>query len=172
MRKRLVQYIFLLCINLLPSILFAEAGDTLTSTIDRLNTYQHQNYLEEIYVKPDKNFYVSGEFLRFSIFCFESRTRQPSSLSKVAYLELLDTDQKSVIQTKIFLDNGKGYGEVFIPSNFESGNYLLRCYTRWMKNYRADLYFQSIVQIINPFKKPGLSPNLFEILEVYKGGPM
>ena len=158
MRYGIKLYLIFLLYNLPALALHAGSEDTLTFTINRFNNYQHQNYQERIYVRSDKNFYLSGEFLRFSIYCYEAKTRQPSGLSKVAYLELLDTSHTAVLQTKVLLEKGKGYGDVYIPSDFESGNYLLRCYTRWMRNYRADLYYQSIVQIINPFKRPGLKP--------------
>jgi hypothetical protein len=122
----------------------------------RINQYQKEIYQEGIYIQLDKNYYLSGEFLRFSVICYDAQTRYRSNLSKVAYLELIDSSNTAVIQTKILLDEGNGYGEIHIPSNFNSGNYLLRGYTKWMKNYNPDLYFHSLIHIINPFKKPGL----------------
>ena len=155
MRKKFKLNIILLIITVFPQNIYAES-DTLTSILKKFNKHQEQKYQEKIYVRLDKSFYLSGEFLRFRINYFDAKTLYPSNLSKVAYIELLDSNHISVLQAKVHLDEGYGYGEVFIPSNFKSGNYLLRSYTSWMKNYRADLYFHSIVQIINPFAKPGL----------------
>ncbi len=155
MIKKIVLSVFLIIIYTLPQNIHAES-DTLTSILRKFNTHQEQKYQEKIYVRLDKSYYLSGEFLRFSVYCYDAKTQYPSHLSKVAYIELLDSNHISVIQAKVHLDKGYGYGEVFIPSNFKSSNYLLRSYTNWMKNYRADLYFHSIVYIINPFVKPGL----------------
>jgi hypothetical protein len=162
MRNKITLSIILIFIQIFPQTIYAES-DTLTSVIQKFNRYQEQNYQEKIYVRLDKSYYLSGEFLRFKVYCLDAKTQYSSPLSKVAYLELLDSNHTAVIQTKILLEEGKGYGEVFIPSNFNSGNYLLRSYTRWMNNLRADLYYQSIVHIINPFKKPGLRPKTKEI---------
>jgi hypothetical protein len=158
MRDKIAFNIILIIIYFFPQDILADPNDTLISNIQKYNLYQEQNYQEKIYVRLDKNYYLAGEFLRFNVFCLDAKTLYFSQLSKVAYLELLDTNRTSVIQTKILLHDGKGYGEVFIPSNFESGNYLLRGYTRWMRNYKAELYHQSVVPVINPFKNPGLKP--------------
>lgn len=141
-----------------PSLAYASPADTILSTIQLYNDYHSENYLERIVVRLDKDFYLSGEYLRFSIYCLDARSRHFSPLSKVAYIELLESGPTSVLQAKILLEDGKGYGEIFLPANMSSGNYLLRGYTNWMKNYRADLYFHVPVHIINPFVKPTLEP--------------
>ena len=156
MRNSITLNIVLIIIHLLWQPTYA-GSDTSASFVQRINQYQKKNYQEAIYIRLDKNYYLSGEFLRFSIICFDAQTRYRSHLSKVAYLELIDSNHTAVIQTKILLDEGNGYGEIYIPSNFNSGNYLLRGYTKWMKNFNPELYFHSIVHIINPFKKPGLN---------------
>ena len=149
-----------LCLLIFLSELKVYSADSDTvSSVNLTNFNIGQNeYREKIYVSLDKNFYLSGEHLRFKIYCLDASTKRSSALSKVAYLELLDTGNNSVIQTKIYLRDGIGYGDFFIPSNFNSGNYILRSYTKWMKNFGADQFFHSIIQIINPFKKAGLMP--------------
>ncbi len=149
-----------ICILVLLSTqgVFCADSDTL-SPVSRHNPIQGEHiYKESIYVSLDKNFYVSGEYLRFKIYCLESGNKYPSMLSKIAYLELLDTGNNSIIQAKIQLIDGIGYGDLFIPSNFNSGNYIFRAYTKWMRNCGPEEFFHSIITIINPFRKAGLLP--------------
>ena len=73
-------------------------------------------------------------------------------LSKVAYVELIDELGTPVFQTKISLQKGSGHGDLFIPSTFSSGNYTLIVYTRWMRNFTKDSFFQNQITIINPFR--------------------
>ena len=101
---------------------FCADPDTLSSDIHYEPIKGTQFYEEGIFVSLDKSFYLSGEYLKFRIYCFESGRKTPSELSKIAYLELLDTGNNSLIQTKIQLIHGIGYGDIFIPSNFNSGN--------------------------------------------------
>jgi hypothetical protein len=58
-----------------------------------------------------------------------------------------------VFQAKVWLENGTGHGDFFIPSNFASGAYTLVTYTRWMKNFAAGYFFRNQVTIINPFMR-------------------
>lgn len=127
--------------------------------------YQKQNYTETIFVHFDKRYYLAGEFVKFKVFCLEQNTSKPSQLSSVAYVELLDHENKPQIQATIELKNGSGYGDFYIPLEVNSGNYILRGYTRWMRNDGPETFFHTMVTIINPFKKPEL-PNTPDAKEI------
>ncbi len=77
---------------------------------------------------------------------------KPLDVSKAAYVEVLDKDQKSVLQAKIALDKGKGNGSLYIPLSFNSGVYRLRAYTNWMKNFDPVYYFEKPITIVNSLK--------------------
>ncbi|MEQ8424580.1 MAG: hypothetical protein RIA63_07705, partial [Cyclobacteriaceae bacterium] len=81
-------------------------------------------------------------------------TNKPLSLSKVAYVEILDGENTSLLQTKVSIDqDGTGSGSLFIPASFQSDNYVLRAYTSWMKNYLPDFYYHQSLIIVNPFAR-------------------
>jgi hypothetical protein len=80
---------------------------------------------------------------------------KPINLSKVAYVEIIDKNQKSVLQGKIALDSGTGNGSLYIPLSFNTGVYKLRAYTNWMKNFDAGYYFEKPITIVNSVKSPG-----------------
>ncbi len=107
---------------------------------------------EQIFVQTNSTFLVTGETLYFKIFCQQRKHNKPTMLSKVAYLELIDESGTPVFQTKISLQKGSGHGDLFIPSTFSSGNYTLIAYTRWMRNFTTDSYFQNQITIVNPFR--------------------
>lgn len=127
--------------------------------------YQKQNYTETIFIHIDKRYYLAGEFVKFKVFCLEQNTSKPSRLSSVAYVELLDHENKPQIQATIELKNGSGSGDFYIPLEVNSGNYILRGYTRWMRNDGPETFFHTMVTIINPFKKPEL-PNAPDAKEI------
>jgi hypothetical protein len=137
---------------------FCAESDTLSIKHPQNTLNGRNSYKERIYVSHDKSFYLSGEHLRFKIYCLDADRNLPSALSKVAYLEVMDTSNNSIIQTKILLTQGIGFGDIFIPSNINSGNYILRCYTKWMRNSGAEEFFHTIIPIINPFRRAGLLP--------------
>jgi len=113
---------------------------------------------EKVFVHLDRPLYLVGETIWFKTFCVDASLHQPLTMSKVAYLEVLDKDHTSVLQTKISLEDGKGFGSVFIPPFLQSGHYSVRSYTNWMKNFSPDFYFETTITIVNPFSKPTFTP--------------
>jgi hypothetical protein len=65
----------------------------------------------------------------------------------------LDPDNQTVSQTKIRLDNGSGGGGFRLPDSLNTGEYTLRAYTNWMKNFLPNGCFMKIVKIYNPFSE-------------------
>jgi hypothetical protein len=111
-------------------------------------------FQEKIFVHTDKSTYLPGEILWFKIYCVDGNNHKPANLSKVVYADLLDNNQNSVLQAKISLVNGVGNGSLYIPVSVSSGNYKLRAYTNWMKNFSPDYYFEKIITLVNPLKSP------------------
>ncbi|MDJ1499812.1 hypothetical protein [Xanthocytophaga agilis] len=113
--------------------------------------YSSQTLQEKLFVHTDRPFYLVGETIWFKVYAIDGASHQPLDLSKVAYVELLDRENNAVVQTKLSLADAKGNGAVVLPASLNSGYYMLRAYTNWMKNFSADYYFEKQLTIINPF---------------------
>ena len=124
--------------------------DTLRKKFDR---YRVNNPTEKLYVHTDQDLYLTGETLWFKIYYVDGALHQPGDISKVGYVEILDKDNRPVLQTKISLKNGHGNGTVFLPASINTGNYQLRAYTQWMKNFDPELFFSKTINIVNTFRK-------------------
>jgi hypothetical protein len=79
-------------------------------------------------------------------------TNTPCDVSKVVYLELLDKNNFPLKQIKVQVDGNSGSSVINLPANLSSGNYLIRAYTNWMKNYPAENFFYKEISVINPFE--------------------
>jgi hypothetical protein len=108
---------------------------------------------ENVNLVTDRDLYLSGESIWFRADI--SIDNNLKELSKILYIELFNADQKSIVRKKYRIDQGKAQGVLDIPSEFLSGNYYLRAYTHYLKNFPVDRYFLGAIQIINP--KIGLS---------------
>lgn len=111
-----------------------------------------RNYLESLIINTDRDIYITGEQLLCEICKTRGYTGEPSDFSKLIYLELLDELNIPVIQIKIWAGDSYGTARFRIPDTFTSGNFVLRAYTSWMKNYSPDQFAYKMVTIINPFK--------------------
>ncbi|WP_128547130.1 hypothetical protein [Larkinella soli] len=143
-------------IGLLTSAPFAEVHAQTRTThpiLPKLEAYRSRSLTEKLFVHTDRSWYVTGELIWFRINYVDGTFHQPLSLSKVAYLEVLDKENRPVLQSKVELDKGRGSGSLFLPTTLLSGNYLIRAYTAWMKNASPDYFFEKAVTVVNPFRK-------------------
>ncbi|KQS33095.1 hypothetical protein [Dyadobacter sp. Leaf189] len=146
---RFFIHIFLLIA--FPLAASAQEDPMVTSMKQRFDLYTGRAVQEKLYVHLDRPFYLVGETLWFKAYLLNGATHRFLDLSKVGYLEILDLDNNPVVQTKFSMREGKGNGAVILPAAIISGNYKVRCYTNWMKNFGADQFFESTVSIVNPF---------------------
>ncbi|HEY4205581.1 MAG TPA: hypothetical protein VGM31_02170 [Puia sp.] len=122
------------------------------SLVKDLNGYRAQRLQEKLYVHTDKAFYLAGEICWFKLYYVDASTHRPLDLSKIAYLEWLDKENKPVLQAKVGLSKGHGDGSMYLPLTLNSGNYKLRAYTNWMKNADAELFFEKTITVVNTHK--------------------
>ncbi len=100
---------------------------------------------EQIHVHVHKNVFLAGESVLFKLYCFNSKNKKLSNLSKVAYLELIDENGNAVAQDQITLQNGMGNGGFKITDQLSTGNYAINAYTHWMNSTSKEL--TSVTQI-------------------------
>ncbi len=107
---------------------------------------------EQIFIHINSNFLITGERLFYKVYTQNTTTKNLSSLSKVAYVAIINSKKKTVLQQKIKLTNGIGFGDFFISTPLTTGNYKVIGYTQWMKN--KNLFFEEDLYIYNAFTNP------------------
>lgn len=166
-RVLLVLFAVMFIIDLLGQ----DAGQKVISNFD----IYRQGYLQEkIFVHSDKEIYITGEICWFKIYNVDAYHHKLSAVSKIVYVEVMDTANRSVLQAKVEMTDGTGNGSFLIPSNIGSGNYILRAYTSLMKNAGAAYFFEKQITIVNPGKndwqKPLPKNNNYEVAFFPEGG--
>jgi hypothetical protein len=149
-RVKVVVIMTALVIGCASNIFGQKELDSLLRKFDR---YRTNNPQEKLYVDTDRELYLTGETLWFKIYYVDGALHLPSDFSKVAYVEILDDENKVMLQAKTALKEGEGQGTLFIPASITTGNYHLRAYTQWMKNFDADFFFHKKISIVNAFRK-------------------
>jgi len=108
--------------------------------------------LEDIFMHIDRDKYIAGEDIWFSIYNSDKETGKLTARSIIVYAELLNPWNRPVIQKRFQLSGGRGEGNFSLPDSLSSGNYTIRAYTNWMKNFMPDNCFMEDVGIYNPFR--------------------
>lgn len=126
---------------------------------DKFEKYCNSVPREDIYVHTDRQEYVAGEDIWFKIYLFDRKSTKLSSESRIAYFEILNPENRPVIQKRIKLDQGIGPGQIVLPDTISSGKYTLRAYTNWMKNFMPYNCFSKTLIIYNALSSKSLSGN-------------
>jgi hypothetical protein len=111
-----------------------------------------RNFKEELFIRTDRDIYIVGEKVWFKIYKLNGLTHSPCDISKVVYVEMLDKNNFPLKQIKVCIDNSSGSSNLVLPGNISSGNYLIRAYTNWMKNFSTDEFLYKSISVINPFE--------------------
>jgi hypothetical protein len=127
--------------------------DGLSVLMGKLNGTSSPTIEEKIVLNTDKPDYLAGEIIWFKAYCLDAASHRPLDLSKVCYVELLDKDDRFVLQAKIGLKEAEGNGSFYLPLTMVTGNYKLRAYTNWMKNFGPACFFERPVTVINTLKE-------------------
>ena len=164
------------CVGLLIFILNGSliyAQNQLTDNFrQQFDNYQSETPQEKLFVHTDKTFYLAGETVWFKIYAVDASFHKPITISSISYIEILNKDLKPVVQSKVSMLNGNGNGSVSLPGFLATGNYILRAYTNWMKNFSPDFYYEHTLHIVNTLKLSAVipSPKLSSSIQFFPEG--
>jgi len=117
---------------------------------------------EEIYIHTDRDEYIAGENLWFNIYLFDRQANSITNHSSIAYFDLLNPDNRKVVEKRINLGKGLGPGHILLPDTLSTGRYMIRAYTRWMSNFMPGNCFVREIFVYNALSnkvlkgRPGL----------------
>jgi hypothetical protein len=129
--------------------------DSLAAIVRQLQHHGQQALVEKLYVHLDRPMYAARETMWLKLYAVDGTFHKPLDLSKVAYVEVLNSLHQPVLQTQLALHAATGQGALDLPATLPTGRYLVRAYTSWMKNFDPAFYSQTPVSIINTFAASG-----------------
>ncbi len=107
---------------------------------------------EEIFLETDRQFYCIDERIYFEARYTFNHPIDDVHWSNVIYVELIRWNGDRIVQAKFKLYENSASGYLTIPKTMLSGNYYIRAYTKWMRNFAVEDYIYRLVKIINPFE--------------------
>jgi TonB-dependent SusC/RagA subfamily outer membrane receptor len=118
---------------------------TLRRKTDRHNAF---NPMEKTFLHTDKDIFSTGETIWYSAYVLIGPFHQYSTGSKVIHVDLIGSDGEILISQTHELTRGRAAGSLQIPKNILPGNYQLRSYTQWMRNFDFDFFFIKKLKIL------------------------
>ncbi len=154
MTKYLNHLLFLFFFLLgIPQAGSQELSDISVRIEQRFRQYCNNYPWEEVFIHTDREDYISGEDVWFALYLFDRQSSELNGKSRIIYFEILNPDNRPVVQQRVEIDKGTGRGHAVLPDTLSSGKYNIRAYTKWMSNFLPANCFMKEIRINNALNK-------------------
>ncbi len=116
----------------------------------RFTNFQTSFPQEKVFLHLDRPSYLLGESIWFRAYLAEAQAHYPSPLSDVLYVELIDPQDSVWVRHHLKIVAGAGRGDFTLPLEAEPGNYRVRAYTQYMRNYAEGYFFEQVIPVYAP----------------------
>ncbi len=144
---------------ILVSLLFLSAGfvgfiakqedDPLKKILTQLQKLTDNYPTEKVYLQLDKPYYAIGDIIYFKAYTTVGSKHQPSALSKILYVDLINEKDSIKQSLRLPLTAGLSIGNFTLADTLHEGNYRIRAYTQYMRNFGEDYFFDKTISIGN-----------------------
>ncbi|MBP5507979.1 MAG: hypothetical protein J6Y23_09090 [Prevotella sp.] len=107
----------------------------LTALQTNFEQFAKKNPQERVYLHFDNTSYYKGEHIWYKAYVVEGSSLQPTNLSRILYVELVNPIGLPVETQKLVVNNGQASGSFLLKDTLNAGFYEVRAYTSWMLNF-------------------------------------
>ncbi|CAM3727015.1 MG2 domain-containing protein [Mucilaginibacter galii] len=104
-------------------------------------------FFEKVYLHTDRELYAAGDTLWYKAYLTDAQTGELAITSANLYVEIISPANNIISRQTILLTGGLGYADISLPDTLISGNYRLRAYTNWMRNFGDDFIFEKLITL-------------------------
>ena len=121
---------------------------SLTTLVSKTEKLSEDHPFEKVYLHFDKPYYAVGDTIWFKGYLTIGAKHRLSGLSQVIYLDVINGKDSLVQSLKLPAVNGVAFGDIVLARPlYSQGNYHLRAYTNWMRNFSPDYFFIKTIAI-------------------------
>ncbi|HEY0898457.1 MAG TPA: TonB-dependent receptor, partial [Sphingobacteriaceae bacterium] len=128
---------------------FIHADDPLQNMLNKLEKFRSEYPQEKVHLHLDKPYYAIGDNIWFKAYVVNGAKNQLSTLSKILYVELINEKDSVKQSARLQLRSGLAWGDFKLSDSLREGNYRIRAYTTWMRNFTEDYFFDKTITIGN-----------------------
>ncbi len=118
----------------------------LLTKVERLHTDYPQ---EKVHLHLDKPYYSIGDTIWFKAYVVNAEKNRLSALSKILYVDIINDKDSVKKALRLPLISGLAWGDFTLTDSLHEGNYRIRAYTNWMRNFGEEYYFDKTISIGN-----------------------
>jgi len=123
--------------------------EPLKKILSQIEKYRLQYPQEKVHLHLDKPYYAIGDNIWFKAYVVNAEKNELSTLSRILYVELINDKDSIKKSLKIPLEMGLTWGDFTLTDSLREGNYRIRAYTTWMRNFGEEYFFDKTITIGN-----------------------
>ncbi len=110
--------------------------------------------IENSYLHTDRTTYFLGESLWYKAYVVYAYNNLLFNHSRILYVELIDSNSEIVLRNKTLIEDGLGHGDFILADslNIKPGNYQLKAYTNWTRNFGNDFVYTKPIVVKNVYE--------------------
>ncbi|MBN2775698.1 MAG: hypothetical protein JXR31_15695, partial [Prolixibacteraceae bacterium] len=105
---------------------------------------------EKLYLHTDRDLYSTGDTIWFKSYLVSGMTNKLIEGYKNIYVQLVESGGKVVANRLLLSVNGESKGDIAIPDSINDGQYTLRVFTKYLKNFGEESLFHKRIWISTP----------------------
>lgn len=103
---------------------------------------------EKAYLHLNKPYYTNREVIHYKAYLLDASTHQPSPVSQVVQVDLIDPKGEIVASQQLHLDRGLA-GSFPLDPSYPAGQYQIRVYSDYMRNFDPNFFHQQVLSILD-----------------------
>ncbi|HEY1009118.1 MAG TPA: TonB-dependent receptor, partial [Daejeonella sp.] len=147
MKKRLLLLIPVLITTIIFG--FIQEDEALKKILAQIEKYRSEYPQEKVHLHMDKPYYAIGDNIWFKAYVVNAERNELSVLSQILYVELINEKDSVKQSLKLPLLFGTASGDFALADSLKEGNYRIRAYTTWMRNFGEEYFFDKTFTIGN-----------------------
>ncbi len=161
-----------LCLSFITTIFFicafSQDNPDIKIVTTQLEKFRKNYPQEKVHLHLDKPYYSVGDTIYFTGYVVNAEKNTPSVISNILYVDLIN-DNRSVVQTLKFpVADGISYGNLYINDSLKEGNYHIRAYTNWMRNFDNAFFYDAVIAVGNGFNNDIIAVPSFQMSDAGK----
>jgi hypothetical protein len=123
-------------------ILFLYSFSSIPYETEKEDLKNLNDFREKVYLHTDKSYYNSGDDLWFKVYLVDAYSNRPEALSNIVHVNLINVSGALVLSRMVRINEGCGIGDFKLPDNLIIGEYTIRAYTNFMRNFNDSCFFR------------------------------
>ncbi|MGF1585035.1 MAG: TonB-dependent receptor plug domain-containing protein [Bacteroidales bacterium] len=126
-----------------------DSSDTENDILQGISQYSRYVAPQKIYIHTNKNHYHAGDAIWFKSYLLDGINHVPLNNPANLYVDLVSSSGVLMERRILFSEEGIAEGDIALPRDLPDGNYMLRAYTDWMRNFGEEFYYTKYIYIRN-----------------------